>query len=858
MVLCELQPSFTGGEVSPSLRARTDAAAYHTWLHTAQNMLVHPQGGISNRPGTQYMGSAKTSAPCRLIPFVLSTTESYVLELGEKYMRFYTAGGPVHAQGGSVLELETPYPTEALSAIRYAQYNQTLYLAHGQYPLMRLERTAPGRFTLQTAPLKGGPFQPQNTDETKQMRLLPQTETVESEGVAATLCFQPVTTYPDHMVWAYFNGQLFYASENFGLNVPAIVQAFNTAYGSQGVTAYDLGGIIQVVSPVATGGDWNGKTFVLEYRRSFTGAATYTMTQTLAGGENAGSQTVVQPGRYILESNDDYFTPSHVGAYFCVTHLVESQYQSGTLGLEDTSGVIASGSSWQVRTSGNWTGTLFVEASQDLGQTWKAVKTLTRASGDDNFYLTGNLNDPENLFQVRLRSDQVSGEVGYELSADSFFQRGIVTVLNYVSPTEVVTSCQQAFGSQAWSSAWAEGSFSPAAGYPACVGCFQDRLCLAATQREAQTLWFSKTGNLMDFGQARDTLLDTDALSVRLAGGQLNAVQALCVSNRLLIFTAGGEWSLSCNGSFTLDHLQLESQGSRGSYTTAPVQVGGEVLFVQARGGVLRQLQYDDTSCAYVSNDLTLRARHLFEGRTLEQMAFAQEPDSVLWCVMSDGELLSLTYLPQQHIYAWTHHQTQGKVISICAVAQEGYDSVWLCVQRNGQYLIERLAPRSTTEPLFVDAAVSYSFVTPQTQLTGISHLNGFSVNVLADGNVITKMSVSNGALTLPFAASRVQVGLAYTSRLRTLPIAAGVQPHRFVRVVASFLNSRGGKIGVSGGPLTPLVQRTHEGYNVPIALQTGRTRVTLCGRSDFESGVVIEQTDPLPFTVLALEIHAA
>ena len=76
--------------------------------------------------------------------------------------------------------------------------------------------------------------------------------------------------------------------------------------------------------------------------------------------------------------------------------------------------------------------------------------------------------------------------------------------------------------------------------------------------------------------------------------------------------------------------------------------------------------------------------------------------------------------------------------------------------------------------------------------------------------------------------------------------------------MVVSLLNSRGGKIGISGGTLTELVQRTQEGYGVPVALQTGRESITLAGRSDFESGVVVEQTDPLPLTVLALEIHAA
>ena len=104
MVQHHLQASFTGGEISPSLQTRVDAASYHTWLKSAQNMIVHPQGGMSNRPGTQYMGSAKQAdKPCQLISFPISTQEGYVLELGAHYIRFFTTNGPVLNGSGNPL-----------------------------------------------------------------------------------------------------------------------------------------------------------------------------------------------------------------------------------------------------------------------------------------------------------------------------------------------------------------------------------------------------------------------------------------------------------------------------------------------------------------------------------------------------------------------------------------------------------------------------------------------------------------------------------------------------------------------------------------------------------------------------------
>ncbi len=864
MVLHHLQPSFTGGEISPSLQTRVDASGYHTWLKSAQNMFVHPQGGISNRAGTQYMGTAKQTDPCQLIAFPISSGEGYVLELGKNYMRFFTADGPVLDGNGDPLELVTPYAQESLSQIRVAQYNNVLYLAHSQYPLMMLTRTALGTFTLAQVPLRYGPFMPFNTDENKKMRLYPQTTTVTSQGVVASLAFAPVN-YPNLMVWAYFNGTCFYVGENYGLNVADIADNFNVAYNAQGLSATTQGNILRITSAAADGGNWNGKTFVLEYRRSFTGNAEHTVTQVLSGGENAGTQTVAQSGQYILESNSAIFTPDHVGGRFCLVHAVDANYQSGTLGYESTSAIISSGSDWTLRTGGNWTGTLTVEISYDAGTTWQTHKVLSRASGDDNFYLVGNLNDPENLVQVRVSSGQNTGEVSYELSAQSFLQRGVVKVLSYISPMQVVVEMERPYGSDAWTHIWAEGSFSPAAGYPSCVFFYQDRLGLAGTHAEAQTLWFSKTGNFMDFGRARDTLLGTDSLSVRLGSTKLNAITAVAVLNKLLIFTVGSEWTLSCNGALSLDTIELAQQSERGSYSTAPVLVGNRVVFVQARGGVLRDLVYDYATSSYTGDDLTLRAKHLFSNQTITQLAYTQEPDTLLWCVTGEGKLLSLTYVPEQGIYAWTHHQTTGSFISICTLANQGQDELWMAVSRGGNVFIERLSKRlpgkSAQNGIFLDSSISVYNETPSAQVSGLSHLEGKKVCALADGNVVKDLTVSSGSITLPQPASLVHVGLPYESFLETLPVANSIaleRKQRYVSARVQVLDSRGGYVGIKGNVGTELVQRTDEAYNDPVSLKTGSYTVVLPTRHTYESEVRIVQQDPLPLTVLGVLIKVA
>ena len=863
MVFHHLQASFAGGEISPSLQARADAAAYSTWLKSAKNFYVHPQGGASNRPGTAFMGLAKnTGKPCRVVPFVLSEEESYVLELGEKYLRLYTSAGVVQNQDGTALELATPYAASAVQKLNYTQYGQKLFLAHPSYPPQVLSLQN-GTFTLQALPLRYGPFQSANTEQVHKLRVTKSTEGAVSAGVAATVRFQP-EVYPNYGVLGYFNDVWFFSGPDYGLDLNLLVSQFNSTFGAQGLSATLSGGLLQITSPQATGGDWNGKQLVLKYYQAFTRPPVLTVTQTLSGGANQGSPSSTAPEMYRLESDFDLFSPEDVGGKFALTHAVEAQLGTGTLGYEQTSGTIKTAGDWRLRTSGTWTGTVTLESSADNGVTWREVKLLSRASGDENFSLVGQLEDTNSFYLLRVRSGANTGEAGYELQAEAFFQEGVAVLTGYIGPRQMLVDIERPFGADTWTSEWAEGSFSPKNGYPACVFFYQDRLGLAGTRAEAQTLWFSKTGAYDDFGHARTTLLDSDALSIKLSGKKLNAIHSVAVGNRLLIFTAGSEWTLSANGALTPTNFQLSQQSERGASRTAPVLVGNKALYVQARGGVLRDFYYDYNTASYTGNDLTLCARHLFFNREIVDLCYQQEPDNLLWCVLDNGTLLTLTYLAEQDLYAWTHHETQGKFASVCTVPNRGYDEVWFAVKRGETYQVERLsrrlASKEAQDQVFLDAAVSRRSETPFSEVSGLAHLEGKQVGVLADGSPLGSLTVTNGKITLPRAMHCVQVGLSYEAELQTLPAAFTLadgtgldRKRRVVSVVVKMLDSRGGRVGTDPQALDEIVQRTDEPYNTPLPLKTTEYEKPLSGLHTSLPSVIFRQTDPLPVTVLAL-----
>lgn len=724
-------------------------------------------------------------------------------------------------------------------------------------------RLASGQFEFGDLPIKYGPFKVANTQEDKRLRVTRHQETVTTVGASARVSFLPVSD-PRYFVVGYFNGVRFFVGHDYGFDTAFFTAEFNRVFASAGFQAVCLGSVITITSPKNTGGDWNGQPLTLEYRTAFTRPPASTLIHTLSGGTTDGEQIAQGEDKYILESDFDLFTSEHIGGFFSITHCVESQCVTGTLGYDGVSLSIKTGSDWRLRTSGNWTGQLVLEKSEDSGTTWQKVTYISRSAGEAAPSSVGNVDDTGALVWLRVRAENVTGEVGYELQAESFLQEGVLRVSSIAGARKAIVEIERYFGGETWTSDWAEGSFSPKSGYPSCVFFYQDRLGLAGTRAEAQTIWFSKTGEHEHFGHARGTLEESDSFSVNLSGKKLNAIHSVAVAGKLIVFTAGSEWTVSGSGALTPYNLHVEQQSERGASRALPVMVGNKALFVQARGGALRDFYYDYNSSSYTGNDLTLCAKHLFFNQEIREVCYQQEPDNLVWCVLSGGELASLTYLAEENLCAWTHHNTQGFFRSVCTIPNRGYDEVWFVVEREGHYFIEKLLQRlSSKEPqdqVFLDASVSRKADTPFTELGGLSHLEGREVGVLADGSPISGMVVTDGKITLPRPMTCVHAGLAYEAELQTLPAAlvdgSGTlqdRKRRLVSVTLKMLDSRGGRAGTEQAALDELVQRSTEPFNAPIALQTRDYALTVSGVHGLMPSVIFRQTEPLPVTLLAV-----
>jgi hypothetical protein len=378
---------------------------------------------------------------------------------------------------------------------------------------------------------------------------------------------------------------------------------------------------------------------------------------------------------------------------------------------------------------------------------------------------------------------------------------------------------------------------------------------------------------------AGDDPLDDDAVEVTLSAQRGGRICFLAPRDKLWVGATSGEWTVSgssLNTPVTPSGVKANREGTCCAAELPPCQAGAALLYVQRSGKKIREMAYRLESDAYTSLDLTLLAAHLGEPG-ITQLAYVQEPDPMLFAVRADGVLLAMTYLPEQDVCAFSRIITDGAVEGVCGVfdQNECRDDLWLVVRReivvDGQSVtrrfVEKLAPgfsetaASSQDAFFVDAGLSYSGDAVR-ELTGLSHLAGRTVQILADGAVLPEQVVAaDGSISLGRAASEVHAGLAYASSLTPMRLefsgnrgSAQTRTKRITEVSLRLFRSLGGKVGPDKTRLEPLLYRTSaDAMDGPPALYTGDKTVRFPQGWSPEGVLTLVQDQPLPMTVLLI-----
>lgn len=309
--------------------------------------------------------------------------------------------------------------------------------------------------------------------------------------------------------------------------------------------------------------------------------------------------------------------------------------------------------------------------------------------------------------------------------------------------------------------------------YPRCSGQFDQRRVFAGSNSNPLKVWMTNPSQ-QSLMMTHVPLQADDCIEVVAVSEDADMIRHIVGMESLLLFTGSGEMRVgSSSGGITPASVVIRTQSYIGANAVKPVVSGNNVVFISARGGHPYQTVYSEQVASYAPTDIGVRCPHFFDGKDIVDMAICKSPINSLWCCSTDGSLYCATFLPEQGINAWTRVDVQGKVESVCAIAEGTEDHVYITVRRNGTVCLERMSDviiDGDNNARFVDSFLDAIFTSPQTSITGLNHLDGQTVAMHGDGEYLGTAVVEGGAVTLPKPCRNVAIGLPITSRLITIP----------------------------------------------------------------------------------------
>jgi len=529
-------------------------------------------------------------------------------------------------------------------------------------------------------------------------------------------------------------------------------------------------------------------------------------------------------------------------------------------------------------------------APRKLSRTGHTSWTLTVIDFKDGPYL------PTNVTSTTVAPSGTSGSITLTASSGIFAATdvgrlvrikhsstwGYAKITAYTSTTQVSATVGSNFGATGAVADWRLGLWSATTGYPSCVTFFEDRLFFAGNALRPQRIDGSIVGDYENFAPtATDGLVaDDNAISIALNANDVNVIRWMVDDEKgLLIGTVSGEWIVrpsSLSEALTPTNLAAKRSTAFGSANIQAIRTGKASIYVQRAGRKARELAYVYEVDGFRSPDMNVLSDHILETGVVE-FNYQQEPYSIVWFVRNDGQLVGLTYERDQDVLGWHRHIVGGSFGSGDAVVESvaviptpsgDADEVWLIVKRTIdnatvryiEYITPRFEGSDTTDAFFVDCGLTYDG-SPATVISGLDHLEGETLSVLADGASHPNVVVDTGSITLTRSASVVHLGLPYESDIQTLRIEAGAQDgtaqgktKRIHRVTVRLFKTLGLQFGPDATGLDVLPFRTSaDAMGNPPALYTGDKTVNWNDGYDTEGVMYFRQDQPLPFTLLGI-----
>ena len=569
-------------------------------------------------------------------------------------------------------------------------------------------------------------------------------------------------------------------------------------------------------------------------------------------------------------TNADIGKQFNIETFFKAQTLTENNAGTGS----KTSSTILVGDSWSFTTKGTWAGTVTIQVSND-NISWRDYKIISSTTannnteGSYNAALTGEFDEilfvriitnlsHNSYFQYTFQSLGFYENVSFKVLAVSPLDNTSATIdLNkYNNSILTYANSYQANNNAEplQASAWEDGA------YPKHIAFYQDRLVFANTKNYPFTIWASETSDYYSF-KIHSELLDSDSIQTNVVGDGLNEITALVSLMSLIAFTENGVFRTGIDEWNATGNFALTKQSKGGACAVRPVTIDNSCIYVRPTKDNIRDFYYQYQIDSYAGEQLDILARDLFENRKIKQLAY-QEQDKTIWVLFEDGTMCYCCYMKEQEILGWNKFETNGKVVSIATIMSNFNDTLYLAIERKNGICIEKLDKRLNSKDIkdqvFLDSAIVFSDNGRQfNTITGLSHLEGQSVDVLADGFVKKNVTVVNGTITLNEFVTKAIVGLSYETIVETLDINfAGqgqdtkAQKRRLIKADLEFIDSCDVECGTSNGKIDEIIFREDESLGQAVGLKTECKSINFTSNSAKKTHIVIRQNKPLPFTV--------
>ena len=871
---------FLGGEVSPNLYHSADMEQYGRWFSKAENIRFDTLGAFRNRNGFAKIAQTKVSngTEIKLLSFNFSKDESYLIEMGPGYFRFFEDGVPVYKNGDPEEGVyEISHNMSIIDGdIKYAQSGDIMYLVNGVDPIGTLTRndTTGYNWTFDTYKFKNdcAPLKEVNTDDTKTLSISSSSSGPEQFMASSEINNVIASGYTTDVqelsidivdsnstVHSYsVTGEYIVSVDGWG---PLIEDLNDT--GLYGFTASISNNVLYLDR---ADGATNPITSItikkLKYDQSIYVflIENSSMTRTISPTYN-GLQSVSSSGM-------DFFANKSVGDTFAVEYEVGPNtisFNGGTSAAGTTTDTIITNGTFTAASTGAWAGEFVIEYSTD-NTNWTVIKTVSSVDqiSTHNINEVITVKEDADIIYVRARvtstlSYRTEGGISYPLalfitgtkfSVNVYYK--IVTIASGTSATCIIIKNDYTPATGVtWSGLtdWKEAAISSEEGYPSVVGFYQNRLLFG----KEYYLFASKTNDFYDF-YAKTTLTADDPITMSLLSYRYNRIKNILTVRKFFVFSEEGEFGIQSQGALTQTDKNLIPLSYHGSSDCLPVLAGNLALFVDQTGNCIRLFQYSYETDMFEANDSSVFLEQLLKGRKIVTTDYIKKSKEALF-LDNLGYIWVFKLMPEQEVYAWSHwkYADSGKITNMRVVANGPEEDLYIAVEDTnlGEKRIEKL---STDK--FYDSEKTYT-----SELRTNRFYTDFDAGteIVAEYEGITSRMIvqDNGLIVLEKQVLSVTCHYIYVSTATLLSPATNLTEGVYTtynkgkpfKVYFAYQDSFGFKVGLEEEE--KMIVRFNGGDKPESSeLTTGKRNVLIPARYDGSSRVTFIQDRPYNMSI--------